>query len=137
LYSLTKAHILSPLQQKHLKKIYTPNQVITDYKLLFLGSFVSLNPSLNFIVFVPPRKQTPLKIRDIDGKMCRNIRHYFDTRQEEFEILLKFKTILHEAIFAATYNSRIHIRDGKLVLTRFSSPRTKRGHLIKMNCLAL
>ncbi|XP_028400312.1 GPI transamidase component PIG-S-like [Dendronephthya gigantea] len=32
-----------------------------------LGSFVSLNPSLNFIVFVPPKKQTPLKLKDVDG----------------------------------------------------------------------
>lgn len=38
-------------------------------KFCFLGSFISLNPSLNFIIYVAPKKQTPLKIRDADGKI--------------------------------------------------------------------
>lgn len=39
----------------------------------FIGSDTSLNPNLNFVIYIPTREQTPLRIYDTYGKKC----HYY------------------------------------------------------------
>lgn len=43
------------------------SQFLTECIIFLSGSHISLYPSLNFVVYVPPQRQTPLYMKTKDG----------------------------------------------------------------------